>query len=126
MKLSTRKEAKEYIKLFKEQLSERGLLEDVDTLALNLIEVTYNNWLNATEFLLTNGTTFEAISREGSLVYRPYPEVKIQLDAHNALTKLLKEFGGTTSSRKYVKSNIVEEEEDDAIANFMKGKVEKH
>lgn len=125
MKLSTRKEAKEYIKLFKEQLSERGLLEDVDTLALNLIEVTYNNWLNATEFLLANGTTFEAISREGSLVYRPYPEVKIQLDAHNALTKLLKEFGGTTSSRKNVKSNIVEEE-DDAIANFMKGKVEKH
>ena len=125
MKLKTRPEAKEYIKQFKEQLSERGLLEDVDSMAINLIEVTYHTWLNATEFLLEHGTTFEAISREGSLVYRPYPEVKIQLDAHNALTKLLKEFGGTTSSRKYVKStNVIEEE--DAIADFMKGKIEKH
>lgn len=120
MELDTRQEAKEYIENFKLQLEEKGLLENVDELALILIETTFSTWLDATEFILENGTTFEVVSREGSTTYRPYPEVKIQLDSRNSLTKLLKEFGGTSLARKNVKAEKVEE--DDALTEFLKGK----
>ena len=103
MGLKTSKEAKVYIKELKKQLEDRGLLENVDTLALLMVEVSYDTYIKSSEFLLENGTTFNTTSREGDVIPKDYPQVKQQRDAQIQLTKLLQEFGGTASSRKRVK-----------------------
>ena len=118
MALKTSKEAKAYIKELKKQLEDKGLLENVDTLALLMVEVSYDTYLKATEYLLENGTTYNTTSREGDIIPKDFPQVKIQRDAQIQLTKLLQEFGGTASSRKRVKdaSVIVD---NSPLAKFM-------
>lgn len=118
MGLKTSKEAKAYIKELKKQLEERGLIENVDTLALLMVEVSYDTYIKSSEFLLENGTTFNTTSREGDIIPKDYPQVKQQRDAQIQLTKLLQEFGGTASSRKRVKdaSIIVD---NSPLAEFM-------
>lgn len=120
--MNTSKEAKKYIDTLKKQLTERGLVEDVDALILTMIEVSYDKFLTATDFLLKNGTTFTKHTREGDLITEDYPQVKHQLDAQIQLFKYLAEFGCTASSRKRVKDIALPKEESDPFIDFIKNK----
>ena len=115
---TTGKETKTYIKKLKEQLQERGILDDIDDLALVLIENTHHQYITATKFLIENGNTYSLTTREG-VIQKSYPEVKIALDAQKELLKLLQEFGCTSSSRKKVKDSVVKEDST-PLAEFLK------
>lgn len=121
-KLKTSKEAQAYIKELKQQLEDRGLLQNVDLLALIMIEVTYDSYIKASQFLLENGTTYEVTSREGNISFKEYPQCKLQHDNQVQLTKLLTEFGCTTSSRKKVKNMGTETTDFNPLEEFIKNK----
>ena len=118
--MNTCPEAKKYIKALKSQLTEKGLIDNVDSLVLLMIEVTYHKWFEATQFLLENGTTVEVTTREGDRISKDYPQVKSQLDAQIQLFKYLSDFGGTASSRKRVKDIAIVKEDFNPLTEFFK------
>lgn len=112
------KETKQYIKKLKEQLHEKGILENIDDLALTLIENTHHQYITATKYLIENGYTYPLTTREG-IIQKSYPEVKIALDAQKELLKLLQNFGCTSGSRKNVKDSLTTKEENSPLAEFL-------
>ena len=117
--LKTCLEAKRYIKHLREELTEKGLIEKVDDMALMMIEVTYDKFIKATAFLLENGTTYTKHTRERDVITEDYPQVKHQLDAQIQLLKFAQEFGLTASSRKRVKDVAPPKDENDPLTQFL-------
>ena len=118
-KLKTSKEAKEYIKGLRELLEERGLNDSLDELALQLIEVAYHKYIEATKVLLEEGSTYTYTNGNGETIYRDRPEVKQAKDSHIQLVKLLQEFGLSPSSRKRVKDAVKQVEEKDPLHQLL-------
>lgn len=112
-------ETKKFIEGFKRQLEEKGLLEALDELAIDMLTRTHHQYIQASNFLMENGTTERVETSRGSFE-KAYPQVKIANDAHSQMMKILQEYGGTASSRKKVKNEIVEHDESDAMAQFLK------
>lgn len=107
-------ETKDYMKKFKKQLKDRGLLEDVDSLAIDLIEFNHHKLVTSTQIILEQGSTYEVFTASGS-TFRARPEVKMAQEATIQLKSLLIEFGGTSKSRGKVIAPVVEDTELDAF-----------
>ena len=74
--------------------------EGNNTLAVNLLVTTYNNYLDACEHLETEGKVLMETDYNGNPKTKPNPWVKIQLDSQIQLLKLIQEFGLTPKSKK--------------------------
>jgi len=119
MKFKTNEASKLFIKELKKLLEERGLLDSLDSLALDMLQVSVHKYIEATTVLLSEGSTYTVTNSNGEAVFRDRPEVKQSQLAHIEIVKLLQEFGLSPASRKRVKDTITVKEEFDPLAAFL-------
>lgn len=111
-----------------EKLKQYGILSELDEKTLERYCIIYVRWKKAEEFLQTNGTQYEVVTREGSIKWYAYPEVKIAKELAGELLKIEREFGMTPASRPEIKiinegtntTNGEESEEKDKERFFSK------
>lgn len=106
MKLKTCKEAKSYIRRLKKLLVENSLDNKLDDLALDMLEVSFHKYIEATKVILDSGSTFSYKTTNGQIIYKERPEVKQAQQAHIELVRLLENFGLSPASRKKVKESL--------------------
>lgn len=111
-------ETSNFIKKFKSQLKDKGLLESVDDLAIEMLTRTHHQYIQASNFLMEHGMT-QTVETSRGCYEKPFPQVKIAHDAHVQMLKILQEYGGTASSRKRVKHEVVEADTSDDMAGFL-------
>lgn len=108
-------EAKQYMESVLQKLEGDGLLESVDTAALQMLARNYSTFIKASKTLKKDGLTIT--SDRGNI--SEHPCVKIAKDAQTLALKIMTEFGLTAKSRvKLVEKS--EEPEDSPLAAFIK------
>lgn len=80
-------------------LREMQLEDKADRYAVELLARAYNDWRQAQEFVEKNGSSFQVTSREGAVIWRPYPQVRVAADAWRRVKSMLEELGLTPASR---------------------------
>lgn len=108
-------EAKQYMEGVLQKLEGDGLLESVDSAALQMLARNYSTFIKAQKQLKKDGLTIT--SDRGNI--SEHPCVKIAKDAQTLALKIMTEFGLTAKSRvKLVEKP--EEQEDSPLAAFIK------
>lgn len=90
-----------------------------NSLALNMLVVTYSTYIEATEHLQTEGKVLIETDFNGNPKTKPNPWVKIQLDSQIQLHKLIQEFGLTPKSKNKINTNSPEASPLEAIINKL-------
>ena len=82
-------------------LDEMGILAKIDTTALQVFCATWERWLMAAKVIQEKGPSYESVSaREGMVIIKTRPEVKIVESCTIAMQQLFKNFGLTPAARK--------------------------
>ena len=89
------KDARDYMKDVIEHLTDAGVIENVDTAALNMLARCYDTFILATKQLSDEGLTVR--SDRGNI--SEHPLVKVRKDAITQAIKIMTEFGLTAKSR---------------------------
>lgn len=89
------KETRDYMKDVISHLTEAGVMENVDTAALNMLARCYDTFVLASKQLETDGLTVR--SDRGNI--SEHPLVKVRKDAITQSIKIMTEFGLTAKSR---------------------------
>ena len=109
------KEAKAYMQTVIGKLEENGVLEDVDTAALDMLARNYSMFINASKQIEREGTTF--INTQGNVT--KHPAVTIAKEAQVQAVKIMQEFGLTAKSRSKL-PKLEKKEEDSPLESFVK------
>ncbi len=88
-------EAKEYIQDVLSMLEEKGIIEDVDDAAIQMLAYNYSTFIKANKIIEKEGLT--VLSDRGNIA--EHPAVKIGRDAQSQALKVMCEFGLTAKSR---------------------------
>ena len=88
-------EAKKYITDVCDMLETNGLMENVDTAALTMLDRNYSMFIKASKQLEKDGLT--VVSDRGNMA--PHPAIKIAKDAQTQAMKVMAEFGLTAKAR---------------------------
>lgn len=94
------------------------IIEDRDTVSLDLLGDALDTYHRANDGLITTGLVVE--NKQGNLVSSPY--VKIKNDAQITAFKIMKQFGLNPLDRK--KLVIEDKEEESELTRFLKSEVE--
>ena len=88
-------EAKAYMQSVIEMLESKGVMQNVDTAALNMLARNYSMFIQANKQLEKDGLT--VTTDRGNIV--PHPAIKIAKDAQTQAMKVMLEFGLTAKAR---------------------------
>lgn len=83
----------------RELLRSMSLEDKADRYAVELLARAYNDWRKAQEFVEKNGSAFQVVTREGEVVWRQYPQVRVAADAWRRVKSMLEELALTPASR---------------------------
>lgn len=111
--LTTR--AKKYWGELVELLHEMGVITLADKSVLELLCETYAEWKSLNHTIKTSykgKTSYLTITKDGSEMYRGYPEVSQRADAARRFQSLLSEFGLTPAARSKVTAIGKDKEKD--------------
>ncbi|WP_042367547.1 phage terminase small subunit P27 family [Bacteroides neonati] len=108
--------AKRYMEGVLAGLEDTGILETVDTAALDILARNYSMFIKASSQLELEGMTIT--NQQGNLV--AHPAIKISKDAQTQALKVMKEFGLTALARKKLPKMEKEKEEDSPFEQFIK------
>ena len=108
-------EAKDYMQNVCAMLESKGVMEDVDTAALNMLARNYSMFIQANKQLEKDGLT--VTSDRGNIA--PHPAIKIAKDAQTSAMKVMLEFGLTAKARTKI-SKLTTAEEDSPLEAFVK------
>lgn len=108
-------EAKDYMRNVCAMLQAKGVMEDVDTAALNMLAKNYSMFIQATKQLEKDGLT--VTSDRGNI--QPHPAIKIAKDAQTSAMKVMLEFGLTAKARTKL-NKMQTAEEDSPLEAFVK------
>lgn len=109
------KEAKDYMKDVLQRLEESGVLENVDTAALDMLARNYSMFIAASKQIEREGATITNI--QGNIV--KHPAVTIAKDAQVQAVKIMQEFGLTAKARTKL-PKLEKKEEDSPLEQFVK------
>lgn len=110
------KEAKDYMKNVLQRLEESGVLENVDTAALDMLARNYSMFIAASKQIEREGATITNV--QGNIV--KHPAVTIAKDAQVQAVKIMQEFGLTAKARTRLPKLDKKEEEDSPLEQFVK------
>ena len=82
-----------------ECFSQMGILSRVDGLALELLSRTYGHWQHCLAKIKNCGEVVEWKAKNGEMIVKTSPYVRMAADAEKRLRSLLIEFGMTPASR---------------------------
>lgn len=114
------RESKDYMKSVLAKLESSGVLEEVDTAALDMLARNYSMFINASRQIEREGATIT--NGRGNIV--KHPAVTIARDAQIQAVKLMQEFGLTAKSRTKLPELGKQEEEESPLERFIKGRKE--
>ena len=107
------KEAAEYIQGVLAELENRGVLENIDNAALDMLARNYSTFIKASKQLEIDGLT--VTSDRGN-----HPLVKVAKDAQTQAMKVMLEFGLTAKARtKLPKMDKTDDEESTPLEQFI-------
>lgn len=109
------KEAKDYMKDVLQRLEESGVLENVDTAALDMLARNYSMFIAASKQIEREGATITNV--QGNIV--KHPAVTIAKDAQVQAVKIMQEFGLTAKARTKL-PKLEKKEEDSPLEQFVK------
>lgn len=89
---------------YAEMLKRTRVISRTDSMALELLARTYQEYHELDIYLKTNGLVGEVINEDGSVSKAQRPEVKIRAENRATLIKLLREFGLTPATRPNLKA----------------------
>ena len=110
------KEAKDYMNDVLQRLEESGVLENVDTAALDMLARNYSMFIAASKQIEREGATITNV--QGNIV--KHPAVTIAKDAQVQAVKIMQEFGLTAKARTRLPKLDKKEEEDSPLDQFVK------
>lgn len=110
------KESGDYMKDVVEHLTEAGVIESVDTAALNMLARCYDTFILASKQLETDGLTVR--SDKGNI--SEHPLVKVRKDAITQSIKIMTEFGLTAKSRAKLPQMDNTDDELSPLEQFVK------
>lgn len=110
------KESRDYMKDVVEHLTEAGVIESVDTAALNMLARCYDTFILASKQLETDGLTVR--SDRGNI--SEHPLVKVRKDAITQSIKIMTEFGLTAKSRAKLPQMDNTDDELSPLEQFVK------
>ena len=96
-------ESKGYWVELAKRFSAIRVLTSMDTVALELLIVTYKEWRDCLRYLEANGKSYTTSTTSGDTKYAAYPEVGQMQVARNDVLRMLQQFGWTPASRTKVK-----------------------
>ena len=110
------KEAAEYIQGVLAELENRGVLENIDNAALDMLARNYSTFIKASKQLEIDGLT--VTNDRGNIA--PHPLVKVAKDAQTQAMKVMLEFGLTAKARtKLPKMDKTDDEESTPLEQFI-------
>ena len=98
------------------RLEESGVLENVDTAALDMLARNYSMFIAASKQIEREGATITNV--QGNIV--KHPAVTIAKDAQVQAVKIMQEFGLTAKARTKLPKLDKKEEEDSPLEQFVK------
>ena len=107
-------EAEKYMDQVIKALTQKGILDDVDSGALYMLAKNYNTFIIASQTLDLEGLTYTTST--GNVV--AHPAVKIAKDSETAAIKIMQEFGLLLKSRGKIKK-LDDAVEDSPFAAFV-------
>ncbi len=110
------KETRDYMKDVISHLTEAGVMENVDTAALNMLARCYDTFVLASKQLETDGLTVR--SDRGNI--SEHPLVKVRKDAITQSIKIMTEFGLTAKSRAKLPQMDNADSEPSPLEQFVK------
>ena len=99
-------DAVSYMENVLQNLEDTGVLENVDSAALNMLARNYSMFIQASKQLEKDGLT--VISDRGNIA--PHPAIRIAKDAQTQAMKVMAEFGLTAKARTKLKLDKTDEE----------------
>lgn len=115
-------EARLYMEEVVSMLEERGVMENIDTAALNMLARNYSTFIRASKRVEKDGMMIT--NNKGNL--EAHPMIKVAKDAQVQAMKVMVEFGLTAKSRKKLPMMEKKEEESplEQFARKKKSKIE--
>lgn len=110
-------EAHKYMEGVLAKLEEKGIMEYVDTAALNMLARNYSMFIKASRQVEKDGMMIT--NNKGNL--EAHPMIKVAKDAQTQAMKVMQEFGLTAKSRKKL-PELENKEEDSPLVQFAKKK----
>ncbi len=108
-------EAKSYMQNVCDVLEAKGVMENVDTAALNMLARNYSMFIQATKQIEAEGITIT--TERGNIA--AHPAIKIAKDAQTSAVKIMLEFGLTAKARTKL-SKMATPDEDSPLEAFVK------
>lgn len=108
-------EAKAYMQNVCDVLEAKGVMENVDTAALNMLARNYSMFIQATKQIEAEGITIT--TERGNIA--AHPAIKIAKDAQTSAVKIMLEFGLTAKARTKL-SKMATPDEDSPLEAFVK------
>lgn len=112
------KETKKFIRLVLKELNEKEAIQNIDLGAINMLTVSYEMYLQASEILLKEGALIE--NKYGDTI--PHPAQTIATKNYGQVMKIMTEYGLTIKSRKSMKSGNTEDKKDTPLEKYFAGK----
>jgi P27 family predicted phage terminase small subunit len=112
-------QAKDSYRELSEILVGMAVLTKADRTALEMLCDAYGEYRQARAYIQEHGLTYETTGKDGTTMYRAYPQVAIASDAYKRIRSMMTEFGLTPASRSKVAAQG--EEQEDPLAKYMNG-----
>jgi len=109
-------EAITYMKAVIARLNDSGVLENIDTAALDMLAHNYSMFINASKQIEEDGLTL--INQQGNVV--AHPAIKIAKDSQTSAMKVMSEFGLTAKARTKLPKMENKEDNTNPLEQFVK------
>ncbi len=110
-------EAKEYISEVVKELNRGGNLKKIDLAAINMLAVSYSQYIQASRQVSEEGATLINFKRECV----KNPAVNIAKDSLTQAMRIITEYGLTLKSREALTATKSGDDEGSPLEDFMKG-----
>lgn len=109
------KETKQFIKDVLKELNSKDAIQDIDLGALNMLTVSYEMYLQASERLLKDGPLIK--NKYDDLI--PHPAQTIATKNYGQVMKIMTEYGLTIKSRGQIKGVVTEDKDHCPLESFI-------
>lgn len=111
-------ETSRFIRDVLKELNKKNAIQNIDLGALNMLTVSYEMYLQASEKLLSDGPLIN--NKYGDVI--PHPAQTIATKNYAQVMKIMTEYGLTIKSRTSMKSTGSDEKEESPLDKFFKKK----
>lgn len=111
-------ETAKFIKDVLKELNKKDVIQNIDLGALNMLTVSYEMFLQASDALLDDGPVIA--NKYGDSI--PHPAQTVATKNYNQVMKIMTEYGLTIKSRTNIKSIGTDKKEKSPLETFFSGK----